>query len=336
MRKFNCLFAFLSALLLLAACTGDEAPAPHSGAAGLLRLRFEGHRADFGPLTRAATEWTPGEQVYLLFTVGTEQVTALAVYHTPDVSDPTDTGWLVYPDAGLTPSLLAPTCQAFCFRDATLQKMQVEMDTRSIAYGQRAATCFYDDDGALVVQATMSPQTARVRFRGTPGMAFAVDGLSFLTGFDAATATLAAQSRRLSATVGADGYTPYYYVLLTDATERRLTLLLPGIGTATRVMESSTLQPASTGYITLPTVDAPGKWTITDPIGGDDFAGEENWDEGHSTNGTIGGDDFAGEENWDEGHATNGTVEGDDFASDENWDNSQQSTQSYDYDENWD
>lgn len=262
---------------------------------GPIRLRFEGQIKGYGHPTRAATNWSPGDRIYLLFTVGGQHVTARATYHTPDASDPEDTGWLIEPDGVLTSSLLESTCQAFYFSNPTqLQNQCVVLNEQSIAYGQRSATCFYSEEGTLIVYATLIPMAARLRFRGTPGQQFSISGLAFHTAYDAVSASLTTQPQRIKATIGTDGITAYYYVLLADDSTRQLTITLPGAYAATRVMEATALQPAATGYITLPTPTQPGKWQISEPISGDDFPADEDWD-----NSTATYDPYAQDENWD-------------------------------------
>lgn len=320
----------------LSACSAaaDEPPRPVDTA---LRLRFEGTLEGYGPQTRAAAEWTPGERIYLLFHVGGQRVTARAIYHNPDPTDPQDTGWSIDGFSGaLTPSLLAATCQAFYIADAATQTAQrVELSAQSVPYGQTNAACFYDE-GVLIVRATLRPLVARLRFLGTAGRQVAADGLARLTAFDATTATFTATPQRITATVGANGSTSYFYVLPADSASRQLTLILPGMGTATRTLEATALTPAATGYITLPTAAQPGKWTIMEPVSGEEFSADEDWDEGAGTSGTVSGEDFPADEDWDEGAGTNGSVSGEDFPADEDWNNSIQTYDPYAHDENWD
>lgn len=315
MLKYHIVSLLLAFGLLCVACTSADVPPPHETEGTVLRMRFEGSVQDYGPQTRAGTSWTNGDRIYLQFTVGTRRVTGRATYHTPDAGDPTDTGWDIEPDAALTPSQLASTCEAYYFHNAaSLQTQRVEMGAQTVAYGQRAATCFYDN-GVLIVQGVLLPLTARVRFRGTAKQQFAVEGLSQLTAYDAANGTFASTTDRIDVTVGSDGNTPYFYVLPADDSARLLTLHLYGTAVATRTMEATTLQPATTGYITLPTFTKPGKWLLAEPISGDDFPEDVNWDEGAAINAQISGDDFPADQQWDYG-----TPSSDPYAHDENWD----------------
>lgn len=156
--------------------------------------------------TRAAAEWSDGATVYLLFQTGGNKVQGRAVYSS------STSEWTLYyynPIANTEgATYLAYYFEGTVEPDHTNLRMLLEPTTA--VYG--TTTALYVKNGHdITVQAILKPIYGRVKFKGESGYSFKVAGLNYcnyLTFSDASLNTCGLDSL---ITIGADGYSPFYY-----------------------------------------------------------------------------------------------------------------------------
>lgn len=257
MRIKNFLFLLLLCGLLvagLASCSSEEAESrPASGQNGrTYRMVFDADYLSFDTLTRASLAWEEGDCVYLTLSDGEAVVPAQATYKADKKE------WEVYVTKSL--SSLSGSCAAYYFLKPTATTAtQVSLSTASVSYVDAEGAYEIAED-ILVVRAHLSPKTGRLRFKGNPGQAFSVSGLSYYTGFTVASGAFASSTIRISATIGSDGYSDFFHVFYTD--DRSLVF----DNTETTCWKSSfgttMLAPGLSGYVTIPSADDPYYWTL--------------------------------------------------------------------------
>lgn len=132
----------------------------------------------------------------------TEYVSGNAVYDSA-----TDAWRLTY--FGSIPG--AGTCEMYFFDPSKSVASIVSIDENTVVYEDLDATYKKNDKGDIIVHARLEPKTGRVRFQGEANTAILVNGLTFLSGYDVPSNTFSSSAKRVSLTVGQDGFTPYLY-----------------------------------------------------------------------------------------------------------------------------
>ena len=263
-KKMKHIFAWLSVLVLAVGCTAptaDEWPDANrvsvqaDSTLHRYRLNMAVGFADGQADTRAAYQWADGDSLFLLFQAAEARIVGVARYlKSYGEWEVTTRGRL--PDAEEAP------CGVAFFRGAkAASATTVNMDSHTCAYTDEAAVWSLDD-GIITVTGSLRPLTGRVRFRGQPGQQFTLSGLAFMTTFSPATFAFASQPLKFTATVGSDGYSPYYYATFANADSRRLVFELTTTTGLARSFGPSVLQPGRSGSIAIPTADSHSGWTL--------------------------------------------------------------------------
>ena len=226
-----------------------------------MKLNFQANLKEFDgspASTRTGEGWTWKDSavVYIQYHVGTEVVHGYAVY-----SKTTDS-WEAYWQGAIGTS---DKCEVYFFEGVpTDDKHGVSFAPTQAVYADTAAT-YLISDSEISIQASLAPLTGRIRFAGESGQSISVKGLSYYTGYDADKNQLTYIADSIDAVVGNDGYTPYYYCLFTDTTQRQLSIgyIQDGISFEfTKQFDSSVLRVAESGYLSIPAEETNRGWSI--------------------------------------------------------------------------
>lgn len=218
----------------------------------IYHMRFDVLMQTFDSDTRTSVEWEDGARVYLTFIDGYDKVSGLASY------DATNKEWTVY--ASKTISSSAGDCHAYYFASPTsVTTSQIGLSAMSPIYiDENAAYDIIDD--LITINAKLVPKTGRIRFKGTTGQKFSVTGLSYYKGYTISSCNFASEELELSGIIEENGYSGFYYVFFTD--EHSLVFNNTSTTCFKSSFGSNVLAAAQSGYITIPSADAPGYWTL--------------------------------------------------------------------------
>lgn len=203
---------------------------------------FDDSRAD-------AEGWSDGDVIYLNFNAAGGIVDGKAIY---DKS--TDT-WNVTFNGTLDEGVVTQ-CQAYYFDgiESTISN-EIEFNYSTAVYADKNASYFYKDR-ALSITALLVPQTARFRFKGTPGTEFRVYGFYKYDGYKLK--VLSQSSTSININIASDGYSPYIYGFINR--ESSTLRLIIGDYNYSRTITNTEFAQGRTGIFTLPTEDKYKGW----------------------------------------------------------------------------
>ena len=203
---------------------------------------FDDSRAD-------ADGWSDGDVIYLNFNTAGEIVEGKATY-----IKATD-AWIVSYSGTLIEGV-ATQCQVYYF-DAieSANDNKVVFNYLTAVYADKNASYFYKD-GAISITASLMPQTARFRFKGTPGTEFKVSGFNRYDGYRSKALTQSTDWVRTK--ISSDGYSPYIYGFL--STESSTLVVFNGNFSFSRTIDDREFAQGRTGKFTLPTEDSFTGW----------------------------------------------------------------------------
>ena len=252
MKTTGYIFGIAAMLLLLlaASCSNSDVisdiadDAPHTATMKLIGgvRGFDDSRAD-------ADGWSDGDVIYLNFNTTGGVIEGKAAYNKA-----TDT-WSVSYNGTLTEGV-ATQCQAYYF-DAieSANGNEVSFNYSTAVYADKNASYFYKD-GAISITALLMPQTARFRFKGTPGTEFKVYGFYSYDGYSSKALTKSTDWVRT--TISSDGYSPYIYGFLSS--ESSTLFVINGDYSFSRTINDREFTQGRTGKFTLPTEDSFTGW----------------------------------------------------------------------------
>lgn len=266
------LYILLQGFLVLLGCMScsseqDESYSvpPADDSVPVYRLRFDAGFKDYegqDPSTRGADGmWENGEKVYFRFHEDKGDIMGVGIYESE-----TDT-WSIRPEKALAATDLS-MCEALYFLEpAGETAFRVSLTTESVIYADTAATYMLYDD-LLIVTAVLSPKTGRVRFKGTEGQAFSVNGLSYYTEYVFGDNSYSSKPLCFSSVVAADGYSPFAHAYFTDNANKTLTFDYTDNAVFQRTFPEATLREGESGYVTIPTIEQYAGWTLTNRTNG--------------------------------------------------------------------
>ena len=252
MKTTGYIFGIAAMLLLVLAvsCSNSDVisdiadDAPHTATMKLIGgvRGFDDSRAD-------ADGWSDGDVIYLNFNTEGGVIEGKAAYNKA-----TDT-WSVSYNGTLTEGV-ATQCQAYYF-DAieSANGNEVSFNYSTAVYADKNASYFYKD-GAISITALLMPQTARFRFKGTPGTEFKVSGFNGYDGYRSKALTQSTDWVRTK--ISSDGYSPYIYGFL--STESSTLVVFNGDYNYSRTINDREFAQGRTGKFTLPTEDSFTGW----------------------------------------------------------------------------
>ena len=203
---------------------------------------FDDSRAD-------ADGWSDGDVIYLNFNTAGGVIEGKAAYNKAS-----DT-WSVSYNGTLTEGV-ATQCQAYYF-DAieSANGNEVSFNYSTAVYADKNASYFYKD-GAISITALLMPQTARFRFKGTPGTEFKVSGFNGYDGYRSKALTQSVSS--IYTRIESDGYSPYIYGFLSS--ESSTLVVNYGDYNYSRTINDIEFAQGRTGKFTLPTEESFTSW----------------------------------------------------------------------------
>ena len=252
MKTTGYIFGIAAMLLLVlaASCSNSDVisdiadDAPHTATMKLIGgvRGFDDSRAD-------ADGWSDGDVIYLNFNTAGGVIEGKAAYNKA-----TDT-WSVSYNGTLIEGV-ATQCQVYYF-DAieSANDNKVVFNYLTAVYADKNASYFYKD-GAISITASLMPQTARFRFKGTPGTEFTVYGFNRYDGYSSKALTKSTDWVRT--TISSDGYSPYIYGFLSS--ESSTLFVINGDYNYSRTINDTEFAQGRTGKFTLPTEDSFTGW----------------------------------------------------------------------------
>ncbi len=227
-----------------------EAPKMHT-----CKMVLNVQKPDFENTRAGATNWKEGDKIYIYFTVGSNTVNGVATYNN-------NSGlWSVSYNGTLsTGSNL--TCGAVYIENPDgVEDNFVGCNPNYGTYSTKNGV--YSYDGTVVnVTATLTSETGRIRFKGTPGEKIEVHGIYPLYCFDTTANTLYYTWIAATLTVESNGYTPYLYGVFTGAN--------PYIAIETsdsfyiKDVPTTMYKAGESGFINIPTKTSHSGWTYNE------------------------------------------------------------------------
>lgn len=213
--------------------------------------------------TTRAVSWANGSTVYLLLKNGSSYTTGKATYSSSSSS------WTVTTSSSISTSSSDLECEAFYVEDpSSTTSSVVNMNAFSALYSG-VGTYTHPNSSEIFVKVTMSPESWRLRFKGTKGAQINVSS-SAVNVFNKLTLSSGSTTKsQLSTTltVGSDGYTPYIYGLFSPSSGNNKITVVTSEGTFTRDISGSSLKVKGSAYLNVPTVSSHDKWTCsTGPV----------------------------------------------------------------------
>ena len=226
-------FSSIVALLVLAVATScsdsDAIKSIEDEVTHTATMTLSGGVRGFDDSRADAEEWSDGDKLYLNFSTNNGAVSGVATYNKSIDS------WNVTYSGTLTEGA-ATKCEAYFFDGETsLSGTDVTFNALTAVYADKSAY-YVCKDGAISLTAVLVPQTARFRFKGTPGTEFWVSGCERYSGFG--TQSLQQSSTNIEMKIADDGYSPYIYGFLAD--ENNTLVVRSGDWKYTRSVSSST------------------------------------------------------------------------------------------------
>lgn len=167
--------------------------------------------------------------------------------------------WTVNYYGSLTEGVETP-CSALYVEDAISHETSVFTFNENTAIFEDCAGSYIFNEDELVVTASLTPKTGRVRFSGNPGQEMIVYGITHYTTYDQNNNQYTKFSEPIRTTVNNDGFTPYIYGYFTDLTEPNLKLWIDAKEAYTRYFSNEVFKAGQSGKLTIPTSESHNGW----------------------------------------------------------------------------
>lgn len=204
---------------------------------------------DDEPQSRAASEWTDGDKIYLTFTVGSGTSYGDAVYN--------NGSWTVNYYGSLTEGATT-ACTAVYFDNPEFESSSVVMISENTGIYEDTNGSYIFTGESLSVIADLKPKTGRIRFSGTDNDEITLYGISHYTSYDCSNGKFTNSIGALKTKVVSE-YTPYIYGYFSDSEQPRLNLITATSG-YTRLFSTSIYKAGESGYMTIPSELSHNGW----------------------------------------------------------------------------
>ena len=202
--------------------------------------------------TRAALSWQKGDCLYVTIQGEGTQIQGKVVCEGED-------DWTLYYE-GILPQGTYTGRACYINKVVTEGQTELTLDAQSGVYADSKMTC--ERNGAGVwINATLSPQTGRIRFHGEPGMTLRLSSVWHYAAYSLPDATLRESDATVELTVGADGFTPFCYCSLPQ--DSRMLSVAYDNYLFTTLCEHPILDVAQAGYMEIPTGEKHNGWEMT-------------------------------------------------------------------------
>ncbi len=221
-------------------------------------MHLTGGLQSYSSKKETTTKWNDGDVILLRFYLDNygsgKNVLGKAVY------DASASVWNISYYGNLTKGQTLQ-CMAYHFTNATVEdKYNISMSHNSCFYEDQRAS-YTIKDGELYVTATLAPQTARIRIKGTSGKNVTVSGVTYYTQFILDKGTFyGSHQETITTRFAADGYTPYIYCQLEEGNEITLD---DSYCRYTKTFDAANFEAGKSYYIEMPTPENQDGWTAT-------------------------------------------------------------------------
>ncbi len=252
--------AFVFALSFIVSCGTDDLDIATSAGDEEMNYTYKmvlngGLQSFDDAVNRSATAtWENNDSVYLVFVDADGVVVkGWAVYNSSLEI------WTVSASRAIS-DVVSSTCNVYYFDSKTAAKNDViTLSASSVVYAATAAT--YSKNGEYIeVNATLSPQTGRVRFKGDAGDSFTISGFDYFSQFNHAEGSLITSAFQGNVTIGEDGFSPFYYGVFSGST--RYLELRRGSNEYKTICKEAVLAPGKSGYYNVPDSENLYGWTL--------------------------------------------------------------------------
>ena len=202
--------------------------------------------------TRAALSWQKGDCLYVTIQGEGTQIQGKVVCEGAD-------DWTLYYE-GILPQGTYTGRACYINKVVTEGQTELTLDAQSGVYADSKMTCERNSAGVWI-NATLSPQTGRIRFHGDPGMTLRLSGVWHYAAYSLPDATLRESDATVELTVGADGFTPFCYCSLPQ--DSRMLSVAYDNYLFTTLCEHPILDVAQAGYMEIPTGEKHNGWEMT-------------------------------------------------------------------------
>ncbi|MCR5820366.1 MAG: SUMF1/EgtB/PvdO family nonheme iron enzyme [Bacteroidaceae bacterium] len=237
---------------LMISCSDEESIIPNQNEENkTLRLCFNASPPTFDSLsTRAVLEWPDSATLYIKFYGSSSGYTVGKGVYSKSSNEWTLTyTGTIEADKGLS-------CEVWYFEN---------IDNENVSLSPFSPfTCVYNDstaeyllnDGTMNINAHLRPESARMKFQGTPGTELKLSGWPRHSSFNSTTYSFSDTEAAFDLTVGADGYTQYVYADISDKSVVDLDLEVNSKDVYSRVFTAGIIQNCKTYSITVPNDDS--------------------------------------------------------------------------------
>lgn len=240
MRLLNSITLLL--LAVLTACSGiDTDELTFADGRYIYTMNVEGGKTDYDGQSRAAKTWSSGDKLYVRFS-GNVTTTGVATY--------SGGTWTLAVDKQLTGSgsLTAVEIDG----STSVSGNTVTMSAENAVY--RCDNGTWNQSGTtLNVNINVKPVFGRLRFKGTSGTSFSLNGMTTYSAYNISTGQFTETTSAVSGTIASAGYSPYLYGRLSSQT----------LSTNGYTMECPTtmLRAGSSGWLNYPTASSHSGWS---------------------------------------------------------------------------
>lgn len=205
---------------------------------------------DDEPQTRSAAAWQNGDKIYLTFEVGDEgQTNGEAIFN--------DGKWSVNFYGSLTEGKVTK-CTAVYFDNPDYESGSIVKLTEQTGIYEDVEGSYTYSDETLSVTADLKPKTGRIRFAGEDNSEFTFYGMYYYSAYDTSTGKYSSNLGAIKETVES-GYSPYLYGFFPDDSFRCFNMITAESG-FNRPLSSTFFKPGESGFMTIPTLEAPNGW----------------------------------------------------------------------------
>lgn len=260
MKRFMNSFVAIVGIVLMTALSCTKEPADSTDLKNekhTCTMRLVGSFVDYDALNTKAetntTSWADGSTIYLRMSSPLGWTTGEAIYNAAkDV-------WTISYYGSLYEGA-SNTCTAIYLEDkVSYENSLFTLDEGTVIYEDLTGSYIFEG-GDLVVTANLKPRTGRIRFAGTEGTVLKVYGITHYDTYDIGTDIYTNTTEPFKLTVGADGYTPYFYGYFTNTDEPNIKVWIDAKEAYTKFCTKDIFQAGQSGKLTIPSTESHNGW----------------------------------------------------------------------------
>lgn len=225
-----------------------------------LNADFTGFDSKDGSTRASINGWEDGDVLYLSFsTSDNNYVGGEATY------DANNDDWTVTYSGSLTSTEQGSVKVYYFDGEVSNSTSPLHIEPTVGIYADLSGTYRYSSADGINVTATLTPQTSRIRFKGTPGNSITVSGINSLTRYYPQSSAIYAFSVTETLSIASDGYTPYVYGVFADSDNPSICIQYDGCK-FTKICSNSVFQIGESGWMNVPTRVSHENWEMEELI----------------------------------------------------------------------